>query len=265
MDKNLHNTNNFANAQGKNLILKHIHFETIDSTNTWAKQHSDQWAPQGLTIIRANEQTAGRGRFKRQWHSPPGINLYLTFCFWLPSDLINRGHIPQLLALAVVEVLEKNQCSPKIKWPNDVLLNKKKVAGILCETMSQEDKQGMICGIGLNVNMSQEESQCIDRPATSLFIETGKNFILQMIQDALENYFANYLMTYFEKGFDPFFNTFCCYSIYQPGDVVHFHDNQMLIEAYFEQFNLDGSIQLRLTNGLLKNFYAGEFIYQKIV
>ena len=106
--------------------VKHLHFKQIDSTNTWAKQHTDQWASKGVTLITASEQTAGRGRFKRRWESPPDVNIYATFCFWFDLHRTDLGHIPQILALASAQTLEMLGFFPKIKWPNDVLLGGKK-------------------------------------------------------------------------------------------------------------------------------------------
>lgn len=121
--------------------MKHIHFDTIDSTNTWSKRHTGEWAPEGVTLVTASKQTSGRGRFKRTWISPPDVNIYATFCFWFDPKRNDVGHIPQLLALAGASTLMQQGFLPKIKWPNDLLLNGKKVAGILCETILEQEKE----------------------------------------------------------------------------------------------------------------------------
>ena len=185
--------------------LKHIHFHQIDSTNTWAKTHVDQWEPAGVTLVTASGQTAGRGRFNRQWQSPPDVNIYATFCFWMDAQRSDMGQVPQLLALTACQTLEKWGFIPKIKWPNDLLLSNKKVAGILCETIMHAEKRGIVCGIGLNVNMSQDELKLIERPATSLFAEKGKEFELRMILDSLQTIFVSSLDLFIEKGFLHFF------------------------------------------------------------
>lgn len=264
MSKKSEDNNNLANPQGKSFEVKQIHFETIGSTNTWAKENTDQWLPNGLTVISASMQTAGRGRFKREWHSPACVNLYVTFCFWLTDRHHEIGFIPQLLALAAVKVLEDHHFQPKIKWPNDVLINDKKVAGILCETVSEENRRGVICGIGLNVNMSIEDILKIDRPATSMLAESTIFFDLQMIGQQLQIQFKNDLLSWFQDGFENFFLQLVTHSAYQKGDYVCFHDNLKWIDAHFEQLNLDGSVQLRLTDGSSKKFYAGEFSFKPI-
>src|SRR4051812_30203915 len=106
------------------------HFEIIPSTNTWAKENTEKFDPAVLTVITANGQTGGRGRFKRLWHSPSGLNIYVTFCFFLGSEFFNThsiGHVPQLLALSTAFCLEEFGFNPSLKWPNDILLSGKKV------------------------------------------------------------------------------------------------------------------------------------------
>ena len=259
MSKKFEDNKNASNAQGKSQLFKEIHFETIDSTNTWAKNHWQEWDPLGLTIVSATTQTAGRGRFKRQWHSPPHVNLYVTYCFWLKNHTLTIGHVPQLLALAAVHVLEKMNFLPTIKWPNDVLLQGKKVAGILCETIVINEKRGIVCGIGLNVNMTKEDLSLIDRPATSLYAETGLTYDLKSIQTDIQHCFAAYLDSWSIKGFDIFFALLNKHSTYQEGDLVYFNDHQGIVKAYFEKLHPDGSVWLRLMDGSLKICHAGEF------
>lgn len=241
-------------------LSKHIHFEHIDSTNTWAKLHTNQWAPQGVTLVTASEQTAGRGRFKRKWISPPHVNIYATFCFWFDPLRTDVGHIPQILALVAVQVLRKQGFLAKIKWPNDVLLNKKKVGGILCETILTHEKRGIICGIGLNVNMPLDLLQHIDRPATSLWVEGGKLIEVYQLLDCLTHDFLTALNQFIAQGFSSFFSLLKKFSTLKKGDRVRFHDNQTLITAEFTCLHVDGSVELRLSDGTQKKIYAGEFL-----
>lgn len=241
-------------------LTKHIHFEDVDSTNTWAKMHTDQWSHAGVTLVTADGQTAGRGRFKRLWVSPPRLNIYATFCFWFDLKRTDLGHIPQLLALAAAQTLEKQGFLPTIKWPNDLLLQGKKVAGILCETLLEKEMRGIVCGIGLNVNMPLEILNQIDRPATSLLVESGHAIEVAIILEELQKQFLMALNQFIQNGFDPFFSLFREKSALKEGQMVRFHDNQTLIEARFESLHPDGSVMLRLSNGDIKIFYAGEFL-----
>lgn len=264
MTRKEYNIKKMMNAQGKSTqemdLAKSIHFEHIDSTNTWAKLHSNQWDSEGLTLITASTQTAGRGRFKRHWVSPPDLNIYATFCFWFNLQRTDTGHIPQVLAISAAQTLESQGFSPAIKWPNDLLLQDKKVAGILCETILEQDKRGIVCGIGLNVNMPVEILNQIDRPATSLLVEGGRPFEVSAILAHLQKTFLANLNQFLKGGFSPFFPLLQARSALKEGQRVCFHDNQTCIEAQFEHLHPDGSVELRLPNGTLKIFYAGEFL-----
>lgn len=257
-----HNNKIKSIAQGKKkgVAAKQIHFKCIDSTNTWAKEHPDQWALEGVTVVTASEQTAGRGRFKRTWLSPADVNLYATFCSWFDPQRTDVGHIPQLLALAAAMIVEKMGFFPKIKWPNDLLLNGKKVSGILCETTMEEERRGVICGIGLNVNMREEELRQIDRPATSLFVEGGEELQLEPLLHALTDKFISLMEEFDRVGFSPFFPHIDERSFFRRGEEVRFYDHTGVVEGTFDGFQLDGSVNMRLPNGINRNFYAGEFI-----
>jgi BirA family biotin operon repressor/biotin-[acetyl-CoA-carboxylase] ligase len=116
--------------------IKHIHFETIDSTNTWAKTHTENLSPDKLTVISADHQLGGRGRFNRSWISPPHKNLISTFCFF--SEFPDIRNIPQILALSALELLEEHGLKAALKWPNDINAGPKKMGGILAETSAEE-------------------------------------------------------------------------------------------------------------------------------
>ena len=261
--------NNYNNkkeeiAQGKTFVAinlaGHIHFDQIDSTNNWAKSHSDEWNPQGITLVTASSQSAGRGRFKRQWISPPGVNIYATFCFWFEDGRLDSGHIPQVLAIAAAKTLQNEGFSPKIKWPNDVLLNNKKIAGILCETIVREEKRGIICGIGLNVNMPHLALEQIDKPATSLLVEGGHLFDVEAVLALLTKTFISDLNHFLKNGFSPFFPFLQEHSALKSRQSVTFVDRDTPIDATFVCLRSDGSVELRLSNGNSVIFYVGEFI-----
>lgn len=243
-------------VQGK---IVHHHFESLDSTNTWAKVHAHELNPTALTVVSASEQTAGRGRFNRTWESPSKLNLYVTFCFFIDINRSDLGHIPQVLAVSVCDLLEERQFHPVIKWPNDLLLSGKKVAGILCETSTLSNHRFIACGIGLNVNMPNESLKLINQPATSLFVEGGRLYALDSLLEALKQKFFSHLQLFIEKGFSPFFKTFASRFALKQGQFIRFHGHSGLIEGRFVALNLDGSITLEV-NHEIKQFYTGEIV-----
>ena len=124
------------------------HHERIGSTNDEARQLAASGAPHG-TVVHADEQIAGRGRFGRTWYSPPG-NLYLSVLLRLDLPLAGSTELSFVTALTVadaVDALLPKQSKSTLKWPNDVLVNEGKIAGILVESVDG----AQIIGIGLNV------------------------------------------------------------------------------------------------------------------
>lgn len=240
--------------------IERRHFTTLNSTNTWSKQNAHTFFQDRLTIVTADAQTAGRGRFNRRWESPPNQNIYATFNFFVEKLRQDIGNIPQLLALSTALMLENQGFHPQLKWPNDVLLSGKKVAGILCETTSFSDHLCVVLGIGLNVNMPLDLLRKIDRPATSLLQESGKLFEVDRILNFLIDYFQRNLDKYIECGFPSFLDLYISKLIHRKGDVIQFHDNLSLLEGKFHSINADGSLNLLLPSGEVKKFIAGEIL-----
>lgn len=236
------------------------HFPTIDSTNTWGKEHAHELPQDKITLLTADSQTAGRGRFKRKWESPPGENIYATFCFFVEKDAKNIGNIPQILAISAAKILKNLNFNPTLKWPNDVLISDKKIAGILAET-TVVGNMCMVLGIGLNVNMPREMLNKIDRPATSLLAETGRFFDKEMVLTELQNEFTKNLEIFFSQGFSPFLETYRYFMPKNTHKILRFHDNRMIWEGTLHDINQDGSLCLKLADGELKTFIAGEILW----
>lgn len=150
----------------------------IDSTNSHLLKLGEEGFAEG-TVVVADEQTAGRGRLGRSWEAEPQANL--LFSLLLRPYFLQRDEVFILTfsaAVSVAEAIENvaQRVQPQLKWPNDVLLDGKKVCGILLE--SNFDSNGLshvVLGIGLNVNQ-QEFSPTISACATSLSLVTGKKF-----------------------------------------------------------------------------------------
>jgi len=149
-------------------IPKILFFESVASTNEVAKQYATGNQQEGVVIV-ADKQTHGRGRHNRTWVSPEG-GIYFSVLL-RPSFHEYLSLFPLLAAVSVASTLESYDLQPSIKWPNDVHLQGKKIAGILVESSLQGKKVDyVIVGIGLNVNQTAQQLP-VDVAATSLFIE----------------------------------------------------------------------------------------------
>jgi len=153
----------------------YVHYTTIGSTNAEARQLAEQGRPEG-TLVVAEEQTAGKGCKGRDWASPKHRGIYATLIL-RPTLLIEDTPLLTLLAaVATCEaIMASTGVTPTIKWPNDILLNGKKIAGILTEVFSEIDSvEFALIGIGLNVNTpARELPKRLIFPATSLCAEMG--------------------------------------------------------------------------------------------
>ena len=165
-----------AGAFGQLIGCRIRTLETTDSTNLQAMALGDAGAPEGLVVI-ADRQTAGKGRLGRSWISPGGVNLYLSVLLRPPVLPAAAPQLTFLSAVAVCRAIEDvSDLQPQVKWPNDILLGGRKVAGLLNEMSSETDRVNhVVLGIGINLNMMRAELPTQVRyPATSVAIETGR-------------------------------------------------------------------------------------------
>ncbi len=170
------------------------HFSVTESTNTEAQELAAEGAPEG-TVVTADNQTAGRGRHGQSWFCGAGKGL--AFSVILRPSIRGRssGLIPLLTGVAVVEALEEFNLKPALKWPNDILLNRKKCGGILMEGKFQgELLTSVVIGIGLNVNERLSEFPAdLQATSTSVAEETGttiqRELLLAKILNSLEPWY----------------------------------------------------------------------------
>jgi BirA family biotin operon repressor/biotin-[acetyl-CoA-carboxylase] ligase len=160
------------------------------STNLLAKTLASEGLPEGSLVV-ADCQTGGRGRMGRIWVSPSGVNLYFSLILRPGLPSIRVPQLTLLVAAAIHQALSSvdSDSSPLIKWPNDILLNGKKVCGVLCEMQSEPDyTHFVVVGIGINVNQSEMPYELQDI-ATSLFLETGRLFSRPKLLASVLNHF----------------------------------------------------------------------------
>lgn len=172
------------------------------STNIEAKRYAEEDAPHGTTVV-ANMQTAGKGRRGKTWQSPEGSAIYMTILL-KPDFLPDKASMLTLvMALSVADAIEETTgLQSGIKWPNDIVVNHKKVCGILTEMNAESDYiQYVVIGVGINVNnaSSEEFPEEIRQMATSLKIESG----MQISRAAL----LERVLAHFEKNYDTFVST----------------------------------------------------------
>ena len=126
------------------------------------------------TVLATDDQTGGRGRGQRTWVSRPGSDLACSLVLESAEDPRHLGSLAMAAALGVADCLEDHGLTARTKWPNDVIVGRRKIAGILPEPAPGSRQPGLVVlGIGLNLGMTRAEAEAIDQPATSVLVETG--------------------------------------------------------------------------------------------
>lgn len=175
------------------------YFAETDSTNRQAYALGESGATEGLVVI-ADQQSAGKGRMGRSWASPPGVNLYLSVLLRPPLPPHAAPQLTFVSALAVSRAIAAaTDLAPTHKWPNDILLDGRKVAGLLNEMSAESDRiRFVVLGIGVNLNMAAEQFPAgLRMPATSLLLAGGRPvsraLFARTLMEQLDSLYAEFL------------------------------------------------------------------------
>lgn len=178
-----------------------ICLKETDSTNSVAFKMAEEGAPEGTVVI-ADTQSAGKGRLGRIWLSPAGVNLYCSIVLRPAIAPVAACQLTFLSVVAVARAVERcTKLKPQIKWPNDILINGKKVAGLLNEMNAETEKVNfVVLGIGVNLNlrMSALSEGLLRHPATSLLEEGGEDVdrlrFTRALLEELDQLYENFLV-----------------------------------------------------------------------
>ncbi len=232
------------------------YMERTDSTNRVARDLARQGAPEG-TLVVAESQTRGKGRQGRVWFSPRGQNIYLSLILRPRISLLEVSHVTFLVSVALCQVIrDRLGLEALIKWPNDIYINGKKVAGILVEMESQGSVPTfLVVGVGLNVNTPPGGFPPeISTRATSLMIEKGENLlrarILAWFMETLDAWYRA-----FRKGEKEFLLAYWREHNYTLGRRVHLEDGR---EGWAVGITPQGSLLVRTPGGALLSVGAGD-------
>ena len=241
-------------------ILGHNYkyFDTIDSTNTYCKTLAESKAREGTLVI-SEEQTKGKGTKGRLWSSPKGSGLWFSIILRPKITISDLGKIVIVSSSALCETFKSLNIDAKIKWPNDILINEKKLCGILTEVKLKGDYiDYIILGIGINVNIDYTDfNDNLKLIATSLKIETSReisrgyilgtflNFFEKFYNEMLSNSYLEYFRIYKENSF-------------VINKTVNIIKNNTIEPVIVLDFDLEGSIIVKDSNGSIKKISSGE-------
>lgn len=243
-----------ANLNTRVIGRRVIYYPQVASTNDVARQEAQQGAAEGTVVI-ADEQTAGRGRIKRVWLSPRG-NISLSII--LRPSLSHLPYLIMVASLAVVRSIELvTGLKAQIKWPNDILINGKKVCGILIENEVRGSALAFaVIGIGINLKLSLADFPEVAAAATCLADELGKEVSrLEMIRSLLVEFERLYLMLS-DRG--EFIFREWQSRLITLGRKVRVISGDSVLAGIVESVATDGSLLLRLPDGGSTRIVAGD-------
>ncbi len=175
-----------------------INFDELDSTNTYARQHLEEL--NNFDIISCETQSQGHGQFERKWYSTDknGGNIYISIVL-KPQNITHLDELTRYVAQIGAMTLREYNLNPVFKFPNDILIEGKKIAGFLAKSeFIGAQFKGVVLGCGINLNLDKEDIKNIDIPATSIYLESGKNVdkkeFLNRFLDNFENNYEEFLL-----------------------------------------------------------------------
>ena len=250
---------NIKELKYKNICYK----KEVDSTNDEAKRLALNGANEGLVVV-ANNQTKGKGRLGKSWISIADKNIYMSIILRPNITPIEAPCLTLVVGLAVLNVINNmTELSASIKWPNDIIINNKKVCGILTEISAEiYNIKFAVVGIGVNVNSAEFDAE-IKHKSTSLLLETGKSVSRANMIDNIISEVTKYYNSFVEKGFINFIDEYNnnCINIGRyvrtvgrvdiEGKAVGVNDRgELLIETDNEVVPVfSGEVSLRMSNG----------------
>ncbi|WP_462405346.1 biotin--[acetyl-CoA-carboxylase] ligase [Gracilibacillus sp. Marseille-QA3620] len=241
-------------------IGRSIHaYETVPTTQTIASDLAAKGADNG-TIVISEEQTEGKGRLRRTWYSPHQGGIWMSLIVKPDIPPYHAPRLTLLTAVAAVLAIRETGVNAGIKWPNDVLVNGRKIAGILTEMHAEADQiHSVIIGIGINVNQERQDfNEDIQSLATSLAIEKGEMLDRALFLQRFLSRFEQLYLLFLEKGFLPIKELWETYSV-TIGQRVTVATAQSSFTGLASGINEDGILMVKdEQTGVQRLVYSGD-------
>jgi BirA family transcriptional regulator, biotin operon repressor / biotin---[acetyl-CoA-carboxylase] ligase len=242
---------------------KIVHYFKTESTNDLALALSPREGPHG-TVLLAEEQTAGRGRMGRKWHSEKSMGIYSSTLLRPPLAPAAAPILTLASALAVREAIRSSTgLVSDIRWPNDLILNGKKVSGILTEMNAEVDRlHSVVLGIGINVNHTSFQAELRD-VATSLQIECGRPVSRLQVLVALLKELERHYHLLLDKGNAAIVERWAAASSFAEGKRIRVRKATEEVLATTAGLDVSGALRIRRDDGREELLIAGEIIEVK--
>jgi BirA family biotin operon repressor/biotin-[acetyl-CoA-carboxylase] ligase len=227
------------------------------STQDVARLAAADGAPHRSVFV-ADVQTAGRGRHSRRWLAPAGTALLLSMLLRQRADAVLPWRATILASVAMAEAVERvaPTLHVQIKWPNDLVLGDRKLAGILAEARSRGDEQTTIVGIGVNVSMDAATLEPLGLNATSLLLATGQHISRARLLRSFLERFDDWLAQPHEAA-----HTAWQARLWRRHQRIRLADGDTLIEGVVLGADADGALSLRLADGSVQRTFTAELLW----
>lgn len=232
-------------------VKNHIQLDVVSSTNLYLRKLIIDKSINENILVSTNYQEKGRGQRNNIWESEKNMNILISFLYVHPTNNYDLFKFNMLISLAIYDFLSKYfKTGLKIKWPNDLMINNKKIAGVLVQNIESNFKS--IIGVGININ--QKEFKNFSPQATSFSNELNKEFNRNALILELMNNFENYLINYFQ--FNDLKNRYML-KIYKFKQQTNFLNNLKEFKGEIINFNSSGEIIIKRGDEFL-SFKNGE-------
>ncbi len=248
-----------THSLGRNIII----LEEIDSTNEEGKRQGAAGAPDG-TLCLAERQTGGKGRLGRVWSSPAGTGVWMTLLLRPQLAPKEATQLTLIAGLSVCQAIRRlTGCDAMIKWPNDVVIGRKKVCGILTELAADMERiHYVLVGIGINANLPEFQGE-LQKKATSLLLETGHKInraaLIQAVLEEFETYYDRFLTDLTADFITPY--EALCVSLNRRVSVIR---GGREITGQSIGLNQEGELLIRTDSGDILEIGSGEVTVQGI-
>ena len=233
--------------------LKLIHYQSTESTMDTVKNIINN--EDGCFFVIADSQKKGKGRRGNIWHSPKG-NIYISFNLHMQTDISNYFIYNIATSVSISETLD-NICNvkSKIKWPNDINVNGKKISGIITEVIKIRDKNNIIIGLGINVDSSPNIKEY---PTTFSKKINAESNIKNIINLFIKYFFNNYskIQNY---DYESILNEYKNKLLYLNENINLQINDSVIVNGKFEDINLDGSMKINI-NGSRQDIYSARIL-----
>jgi BirA family biotin operon repressor/biotin-[acetyl-CoA-carboxylase] ligase len=233
-----------------------VYLQSVDSTNAIAKHLADAGEPEGAIVL-TDFQTAGRGRMARSWVAPARSSILVSLLLKAMPRPDQNGRLTMAVALGACEAIRaETELDAQIKWPNDILINGKKCAGILAEASTGANLvEYMIVGLGANVNFAATSVAGVPANATTIADELGREFPREQLMVALMHHIERFYLR-LKAGED--LHAEWKSRLATLGQKVSVREGDRVVEGIAQDVDGDGALLVRKDNGEIERLIAGD-------